>query len=116
LGNHPYILLKLEDAPNANAAITPKAISEYPEQEIAYNMRLLDQGGFIHGKFSEGNGTIHAAVVRHMTNAGHELLDTIRSETVWAKTKEVFKSKGIDMTFELVISVGKKLMESLLAS
>ncbi|WP_085314612.1 DUF2513 domain-containing protein [Derxia lacustris] len=113
------VLLKLEEAPTANTNLTPNKLPEYAEQEVAYNMRLLDQAGYVNGKFLEsksGNGAIHAAIVTNMTIAGHELLDTIRSESVWSKTKETFKSKGLDMTFDLVISVGKRIVESILAS
>ena len=111
------ILLKLEEASSPNTNLTPDDLGQYPEQEVAYNMRLLDQAGYIKGKFLEsksGDGAIHAAIVMHMTSYGHELLDTIRNDTVWTKTKDTVKSKGLDMTFDVVIAVGKKIIESLL--
>lgn len=112
------VLLKLEGAPSANTVLRPDHMREYPEQEVAYNMRLLHQAGYLKGSFleSSSNGVINAAIVKHLTNAGHELLDTIRNETVWEKTKATFQSRGIDMTFDLVIAVGKKIMASLLAT
>ena len=112
------ILLGLEAAPTPNTYLNAEAISKYPVQEVAYNMRLLGQAGYIKTKIlesSSGNGKIEAAIAMHLTNTGHELLDTIRSESVWAKITDTFKSKGIEMTFDLVISVGKKIMESLLS-
>ena len=33
---------------------------------------------------------------------GHEFLDTVRNETVWAKTKEVVKSKGGSVAFAVL--------------
>ena len=111
------ILLKLESAPTANTSLLPNSIPDFSEQAVAYNMRLLNQAGYVAGIFLEsstGDGQISAAIVRHMTHSGHELLDTIRNESVWSKTKDAFKSKGLDMTFDLVITVGKKIMESLL--
>jgi hypothetical protein len=50
----------------------------------------------------------------HLTHSGHELLDTIRSNTVWSKIKDTFRAKSIEMTFDLVLQVGKKIMEGLL--
>jgi len=47
-----------------------------------------------------------------MTSAGHELLDSIRNEGVWAKVKETFKSKGVAMTFDLVLHLAKKYAAS----
>lgn len=112
------ILLRLEAANAPNSYLNAKAVSEYPAQEVAYNMRLLSQAGYIKAKIlesSSGNGEIAAALAIHLTNTGHELLDTIRSESVWSKITDTFKSKGVEMTFDLVISVGKKVMESLLS-
>ncbi|MGH8552850.1 MAG: DUF2513 domain-containing protein, partial [Methylococcales bacterium] len=61
-------------------------------------------------------GLIVAAIATRLTNPGHELLDTIRAESVWGKIKDTFKAKGVEMTFDLVISLGKKIAESLLLS
>lgn len=112
------ILLRLEAVGSPNTYLNANAISEYPHQEVAYNMRLLSQAGYIKAKILEsstGSGEIGSALAIHLTNAGHELLDTIRSESVWSKITETFKSKGVDMTFDLVISIGKKVMENLLS-
>jgi hypothetical protein len=112
------ILLRLEAAPSPNTYLNAEAITEFPAQEIAYNMRLLSQAGYIKAKIlesSSGSGEIRAALAIHLTNTGHELLDTIRSESVWSKITDTFKSKGVEMTFDLVISVGKKVMENVLS-
>ena len=111
------ILLKLEASESPNTALNADNIEDFPEQEVAYNMRLLEQGGYINAIFSEsktGDGKIHVALARSLNISGHELLDTIRSDTVWGKTKEKFQASGVEMTFDLVIMVGKKIMESLL--
>ena len=113
------ILLKLEAANTPNTALDAKNISPYPEQEVAYNMRLLVDAGYIKGnilELSDGSGHIGAALARSLTNSGHELLDTIRNDTVWNKVQETFKTKGLEMTFDLVMTVGKKIMENLLFS
>ena len=113
------ILLRLEAAATPNTVLNSKAIEGFPEQEVAYNMRLLSSAGYINANILEsksGDGHIAAALARSLTNAGHELLDTIRNDSVWSKTKETFKTKGLDMTFDLVITVGKKIMETLLLS
>ncbi len=111
------ILLRLEDAHLPNTVLNAKEITEHPEQEVAYNMRLLSQAGFIEAMIMEthdGSGAIDTAVAKHMTNTGHELLDTIRDDTIWSKVKDAFQSKGLEMTFDLVLTVGKaKMMEAL---
>ena len=80
-------------------------------------MRLLHEAGYIKANIlesSEDDGRIVVALARSLTHSGHELLDTIRNDTVWRKIQEKFKSSGMEMTFDLVMMVGKKVMEKLL--
>lgn len=112
------ILLKLEAAATPNTNLNAKDLAPFPMQEVAYNMRLLDQAGYIKARILEsstGNGEINAAMAIHMTARGHELLDSIRNDTVWTKVKDKFAKNGLDMTFDLVIAVGKQVMEALLS-
>lgn len=110
------ILLRLEASCVPNTTIHAQEIEGFPEQEVAYNMRLLNNAGFINATIRDsntGNGHITFAIAKSLTNTGHELLDTIRNESVWSKVKDACKTKGLDMTFDLVLTVGKKIMETL---
>jgi hypothetical protein len=112
------ILLRLEAAPTPNAALRSAEFTEFDEQEVAYNMRLLSGAGYIEATIagsSMGDGRIHLALARSMTHKGHELLDAIRSNTVWEKVQEKFRSNGVEMTFDLVVLAGKKIAEAMLS-
>ena len=50
----------------------------------------------IDGVFSYG---LHSP---RLTMAGHDLFDTMRSDTVWEKIKATAKSKGIELTFDAI--------------
>ena len=111
------ILLRLEEAPTPNTVLRPDHFEHFTQQEVAYNMRLLAEAGFIEANFQElrnGSGEIGAAIARRLNYSGHDLLDTIRNDTVWKKIKDTFRDKGLDMTFDLVLSVGKKIAEQIL--
>ncbi|WP_449371290.1 DUF2513 domain-containing protein [Thiomonas sp.] len=111
------ILLRLEQASTANTVLNANGLTEFDEQEVAYNMRLLKEAGFIEANILEtrdGSGRIAAALARRLTNAGHDLLDTIRNDSVWAQVLKKFREKGIDMTFDLVLSVGKATAAAML--
>jgi hypothetical protein len=111
------ILLKLEESNKASPFINASSFNGFDEQEVAYNMRLLSEAGYIEAKIKnlhDGSGRIGVALATKMTNSGHNLLDTIRTETVWKKIKDKFSTSGIDMTFDLVINAGKKIMEEML--
>jgi repressor of nif and glnA expression len=112
------ILLRLEDGEKPNEHISAKEFKNFEEQSVAYNIRLLAEAGFIEAKISnlsDGSGKIGHAIAVRLTNSGHDLLDTIRNDTIWNKITEKFSDKGLNMTFDLVISVGKKIIESLLS-
>lgn len=111
------ILLGLEAAKTPTTVLNAKDLAPFDEQEVAYNIRLLSEAGYIKANILEsksGDGRIAAALARSLTNSGHELLDTIRSDTVWGKIQDKFKTSGVEMTFDLVIMAGKKIMENLL--
>lgn len=111
------ILLELERSPTPQVMLRPENLPQHDAQVVAYNMWLLDDAGYVKGRFlwsSSGDGRIGAAVVLSMTNAGHQLLSTIRNDTAWSKIKDTFKTKGVDMTFDLVLTVGQKVLQGML--
>jgi hypothetical protein len=55
-----------------------------------------------------------AIAAPELTWKGHELLDTIRSKPVWEKIKVTAREKGIDLTFDAVIALGKFALASIL--
>lgn len=112
------VLLALESSPTPRVMLRPENLPQHDPQAVAYNMWLLDDAGFVVGRFlwsSSGDGRIGAANVLSMTNAGHQLLNTIRNDTAWSKIKDTFKTKGLEMTFDLVLTVGQKIMQNMLA-
>lgn len=78
------ILTRLEEANTPNAALNAKDVPGFSEQEVAYNMMLLSEAGYIKAAIKEvnlgGDQRIMAMAIR-LTNSGHELLDTIRKST-----------------------------------
>lgn len=112
------ILLAIEDSPKAQVFLTAEALSQHDEQAVAYNMLLLVDGGYAQGRFihsSLGDGHIAAATLIRLTNAGHDLLQAVRQQSVWDKIKAKFAENSLDMSAELVIKVGKTIMESMLS-
>jgi hypothetical protein len=46
--------------------------------------------------------------------AGHDLLDTMHSDAVWAGIKRTAKSRGLELTFEVVKQVGKYVVDRIM--
>jgi hypothetical protein len=97
------ILLNIE-AYNDNKPLTDLKIKEYPKEEIAYNVYLLENAGLIEGKIYFGLGTVlpEGYAIFRMTWAGHDFLEACRDESRWIQAKEIIKKLGEGVTFDVV--------------
>jgi len=93
-----------------------KLFSKKERYVIAEHMRFLIDAQLVRGEMSQrlGVNVVSGFTARGLTFAGHEFLDAIRNDTVWNKTKETFKIKGLDMTFDLIKTVAGSVATSLL--
>lgn len=111
------ILTRLEEKKETKGVLT---LSDFPPEqagEISYHVELLIEAGLVYGKVSKEFGpSIHRFNIVRLTWEGHELLDAIRSDTVWEKTKKAFSSQGISMTFDLVKQVAVDIASACLKS
>ena len=73
-------------------------IDGYDMKTIAYHCALLHFAFFGVGR---------------LTWEGHELLDKIKSDTVWNKTKETIKSKGIPLVLDAVKEISSAIVTSM---
>jgi hypothetical protein len=58
-------------------------ISNQPPEEVSYDLRLLIREGMV-----DGRADSLALIVRGLTWSGHEFLDNIKSDSIWAKVKD----------------------------
>lgn len=92
-------------------------LNNFPQDkhtEVSYHMALLIEAGLVKGWMSQTIGPeIKDFVAQRLTWEGHELLDSIRSDTVWTKTKKIFTDVGLDMVFDMVKTVTKEVATSM---
>lgn len=81
-------------------------------QLVAAHMDMLHDAGYIEARFSRSNSL--AAILLKITYSGHDLLDTMRSDSAWSGIKNVAKSKGLELTFEVVKQLGKVVVDKLI--
>lgn len=82
---------------------TPEVISEHIA--LAYEARLIQDIKEIR--------IIRAPVaywVGNLTNEGYDLLDKIREDTIWNKTKDVIKEKGLPLIAGTIKTVATALI------
>lgn len=75
-----------------------------------YHMKLLREAELVDASPMGGGWLIES-----MTWAGHDFLDSVRDETVWAKTKEITKSVG-SVSFSSLKTIAEGVATRLIAS
>lgn len=99
------VLIFLENNLLYNDELTPNEIElndlqsaaevNYSIQDIAYSSIMLDEAGFVNLHVSSDDGeTIMNIIYSSITYEGHQYLDKIRSDKVWAKTKGLLGKIG----------------------
>jgi len=88
-------------------------LSDFPESDAAsasYHVALLIDAGLIDGQVANTMGAGEKDFfAQRLTWEGHEFLDSIRSDTVWKKTKKLFADEGLSMTVDLIKGAAKKI-------
>lgn len=86
------ILFKIESFPSDRKPEFIE-IKGYNNDKVMYNISTLYEGGFIRViDVSDINNIIPKYKPISLTWEGHELLDEMRSDKIWNKTKEILKN------------------------
>lgn len=91
-------------------------IEGYNMETIAYHCAILHDAGFVSdykGHYAEG---LVAFGVGRLTWDGHELLDKIKNETVWKKTKDTITKKGIPFVLDAVKEIATAITSAMIKS
>lgn len=105
------ILIKLESKVDDTPLDSESFKGVYPEKVI-YHYKILAQAELIQIEDSSTMGEEDYSAI-NLTWSGHEFLDKIRNETAWNKIKNIIKSKGVDMSFDVIKTVGQIVITSL---
>lgn len=116
------VLADIPDQPKWNDQSQEEFTRQYKEYQdieskIAGHLELLIENGYVEGiHVSRGiDGHIAFGVSSpRLTMAGHDLLDTMRSKPLWEKIKATAQSKGIELTFDAVKTIGAWALKHLI--
>jgi hypothetical protein len=97
-----HILLTVESSSEIPVPIDKIATSKYTIEEIAYNIVLLNDAGYVVLKNNPAlSNPFEKFYIERMTMSGCDYLDNVRDPEIWAKTKQtisgVVKSAGLDL-------------------
>lgn len=85
------------------------------EARIFGHLELLVNAGYVDGlqvvRSADGLFSFGLHSPR-LSMAGHDLLETMRSATIWEKIKTTAKTKGIELTFDAIKALGAATLKS----
>lgn len=107
---------------------TDQTEAQYMEQYKSYNqvtnrtlghLELLINAGYVEGItiVRSADGEMHYGTHSpRLTMEGHELLDTMRSRSVWEKVKTKAKAEGLELTFDAIKQLSSWAIKGMLGS
>lgn len=104
------ILLAIEEQ-YIDVALYDLEVEGYDFKTIAYHCKILYYAELINdykGLFAVNE--LQNFGVGSLTWEGHEFLDKIRDDTVWGKTKETMKDKGIPFGLDAVKQISSAIV------
>ena len=81
-------------------------MSAYDAAQINYHKQLLLDAHLAEGSVSHRLGDPTGYVIlKRLTSNGHDYLDAIRDDTLWAKVKRELTKRGGDLTFTAIKAI-----------
>lgn len=112
------ILLEFEELPLG--VYTPctfsRSVSMFGIDSVEYTLKKLHEAGYINAKITDPDtADLDFYGIFDMTFAGHEFLEKIRDNKVWAKTKSIADSIG-SRSFDVITKIATSILTSLISA
>src|ERR1017187_6285328 len=78
-------------------------VTRYPEDVQLYHFKLLADTNLIEASFIPEVGVPKQALIRRITWAGHDFLDSSRDSKLWKMAKDHIIKPGASWTFSLLV-------------
>lgn len=105
------ILLAIENSVDDEPASIRLPIRTYDDLHISHHVRLLKEAGFIHAIENHRLQTGVAWIPHSLTWQGHDFLNAIRDDEVWAGVRKVAADTGGDLPSQIIHSLALDAMK-----
>lgn len=90
-------------------------IEGYDVKTIGYHCAILHEAGLVANyKGFYADDELQDFGVSRLTWDGHEFLDKIKNDTVWNKTKDTIKKKGLPFVLETVKEIATAVISTMI--
>ena len=106
------ILFYIEEKYIAGGGPISINIDGYTDGEIYEHCMLAYQGGLIAKPLPTTTFEGKSCMVENLTNEGFNLLENIRQDTLWNKTKKVAAEKGLPLVVDTVKTISTAIISA----
>jgi hypothetical protein len=106
------MLMLEESGPDAN--IGGLQVAPDDPESAGYSLYQAVKGGLAEGVVFEPNMGAPSAVLTGITWEGHNFIESIRQDAVWASVKKTASDKGLDLTVNIIGRLAGSIMEKML--
>jgi hypothetical protein len=96
------ILIALDEKGDTASALRANEVEGFDFDLVSYNMSLLIDAQLIKGTCIQPTDRTVQCIAFGMRWEGHELLDKMRSATLWNKIKSAARERAIPLSFDAV--------------
>ena len=107
------ILFYIEENYVAGQGAINISIEGYTDGEIFEHCQLAYQDGLIQKPLDSSTMIGRSCMVNNLTSSGYDLLDKIREETIWNKTKGIMKEKGLPMVTGTIKTISTAIITAM---
>lgn len=105
------ILLALEAVTEDESPPNPFTVEGYAPAVVGHHVYLMGEAGLLTtADISSMSDLTRQAMPLEVTWAGHDFIETMRSQEVWERTKQAMKDAG-GGGFSMMLEFGKKVAE-----
>ncbi|MDT2813783.1 DUF2513 domain-containing protein [Vagococcus carniphilus] len=115
------LLIDIEETMPAHGIITSNLFEEmtsykmFGEEQFSYTLAKLKEADYITARETSADGVINIFLtIDSITWDGHKFLDTIKSDTVWIKTKDKVVNTVGSTSLQVIASLATKTATNLL--
>jgi DNA-binding transcriptional ArsR family regulator len=112
------ILLKIEDTDLTTTRLTCESFCDingselYTEAFISHHIELLLDSGYVKALRVDSMGRLYSDfIIKRITSAGYDYLDSVRDESVWKTVKNRLSSVGSSVALDIIQSLGAAVIK-----
>lgn len=93
---------------------TKVIVEGFSNEEVNYHLLLLIDVGYVDGDIQPRQRHVDIAYIKRLTMQGHDYLDAVRNDTIWATTKDKVSKLGESATLDIIKEVAVASLRALL--